>query len=76
MIPIAASLNPLTPRQTEILQLLANNIERKDIAVILGISPLTLKKTVEETQNRAGFLVGKRDITRLVAWAWQIGIIV
>ena len=47
-------VNRLTPRQTEILQLLAQGIPASEIAGKLGMSPLTLRTHVQNILTRLG----------------------
>jgi DNA-binding NarL/FixJ family response regulator len=47
-------VNRLTPRQTEILQLLAEGIPASEIAGKLGMSPLTLRTHVQNILTRLG----------------------
>ena len=47
-------VNRLTPRQTQILQLLADGVPSGDIAGRLGMSPLTLRTHVQNILTRLG----------------------
>jgi two-component system nitrate/nitrite response regulator NarL len=47
-------VNRLTPRQTEILQLLAEGIPASEIAGRLGMSPLTMRTHVQNILTRLG----------------------
>jgi two-component system nitrate/nitrite response regulator NarL len=47
-------VNRLTPRQTEILQMLAEGIPTTEIAGKLGVSPLTLRTHVQNILTRLG----------------------
>lgn len=61
----------LTPRQTEILRLVANGKTTKEIARDLGISP----KTVEFHRGRLMERIGVRDVTGLTRFALQTGVV-
>jgi DNA-binding NarL/FixJ family response regulator len=61
----------LTPRQTEILRLVASGQTTKEIARELGISP----KTVEFHRARLMERIGVRDVTGLTRYALQTGIV-
>jgi two-component system, NarL family, nitrate/nitrite response regulator NarL len=47
-------VNRLTPRQTEILQMLAEGVPTTEIAGKLGVSPLTLRTHVQNILTRLG----------------------
>lgn len=66
-----ASGSLLTPRQTEILRLVASGRTTKEIARDLGISP----KTVEFHRGRLMERIGVRDITGLTRFALQTGVV-
>ncbi|MBS4017980.1 MAG: response regulator transcription factor [Dechloromonas sp.] len=61
----------LTPRQTEILRLVANGHTTKEIARDLGISP----KTVEFHRARLMQRIGVHDVTGLTRFAVQNGLL-
>jgi DNA-binding NarL/FixJ family response regulator len=61
----------LTPRQTEILRLVASGRTTKEIARDLGISP----KTVEFHRGRLMERIGVRDVTGLTRFALQNGVV-
>lgn len=61
----------LTPRQMEILRLVASGRTTKEIARNLGISP----KTVEFHRGRLMERIGVRDVTGLTRFALQIGVV-
>lgn len=61
----------LTPRQTEILRLVASGRTTKEIARQLGISP----KTVEFHRGRLMERTGAHDVTGLTRFALQTGIV-
>lgn len=61
----------LTPRQTEILRLVASGQTTKEVARALGISP----KTVEFHRAQLMERIGVRDVTGLTRYAMQRGLI-
>ncbi len=61
----------LTPRQTEILRLVASGRTTKEIARDLGISP----KTVEFHRGRLMERIGAHDVTGLTRFAFQTGVV-
>src|SRR5574343_1496002 len=61
----------LTPRQTEILRLVAYGRTTKEIARDLGISP----KTVEFHRGRLMERIGVHDVTGLTRFALQTGVV-
>jgi len=61
----------LSPRQTEVLQLLAEGKSMKQIALSLGISV----KTVESHRSNLMTRIGIQDIAGLVRHAVKIGLI-
>lgn len=61
----------LTPRQTEILRLVASGRTTKEIARDLGISP----KTVEFHRGRLMERIGVRDVTGLTRFALHTGVV-
>jgi DNA-binding NarL/FixJ family response regulator len=46
--------NRLTPREVEILQLMADGVRRNDLASLLGMSPATLRTHVQNIITRLG----------------------
>ena len=46
--------SPLTPRQTEILDLISRGLTNKEIATVFGISPESVKSHVSEILSRIG----------------------
>jgi DNA-binding NarL/FixJ family response regulator len=66
-----AAGSSLTPRQTEILRLVASGRTTKEIARTLGISP----KTVEFHRGRLMERIGVRDVTGLTRFALQTGVV-
>jgi DNA-binding NarL/FixJ family response regulator len=67
--PVAAEL--LTPRQREILQLIAEGKNTKEIASTLGLSV----KTVETHRTQLGQRLKIRDVAGLVRYAIRIGLV-
>jgi DNA-binding NarL/FixJ family response regulator len=65
--PLAA----LTPRQREILQLVAEGHTSKDIARSLGLS----YRTVETHRNQLMKRLGINDLTGLVRFAVRVGLV-
>jgi DNA-binding NarL/FixJ family response regulator len=61
----------LTPRQIEILRLVASGQTNKEIAISLGISP----KTVEFHRAQMMERLGVRDVTGLTRYAMKKGIV-
>jgi DNA-binding CsgD family transcriptional regulator len=62
---------PLTARQRETLQLIAEGKSTKEIAVILGLSVKTVETHRKELMERLGI----HDIPGLVRYAIRVGII-
>jgi DNA-binding NarL/FixJ family response regulator len=69
--PETTSLDRLTPRQREILQLIAEGHSTKEAARILGISV----KTAETHRTRLMEHLDIRDITGLVRYAIRVGLV-
>ena len=67
----AATYESLTPRQREILQLIAEGRSRQEIADILGISPKTVSRHREDIMHA----LGVTDDAALVKFAIRAGII-
>jgi DNA-binding NarL/FixJ family response regulator len=65
------STDRLSPRQTEVLQLIAEGKSMKQIALGLGISV----KTVETHRSTLMTRIGIRDVAGLVRYAVKIGLI-
>jgi DNA-binding NarL/FixJ family response regulator len=66
-----STVSPLTSRQREVLQLLAEGRQVKEIAVILSISP----KTVEFHKYRIMDLLGVHTVAGLARYALKRGIV-
>jgi DNA-binding NarL/FixJ family response regulator len=67
----AGLLDALTPREREIVALVAHGLSNDEIAERLYVSPLTAKTHV----NRAMMKVGARDRAQLVVVAYQSGLV-
>ena len=61
----------LTPRQTEIVQLVAEGHRNAEIAAILGMSI----KTVETHRTQLMARLGVHDVTGLVRYAIRVGLV-
>lgn len=66
-----ATASALTPRQTEILRMVASGLTTKEMARTLGISP----KTVEFHRAQVMDRIGVRDVAGLTRYALQQGMI-
>lgn len=66
-----ALLDTLTPREAEILALVARGLSNDDIAAELFISPLTAKTHV----NRVMTKLSAHDRAQLVVWAYESGFV-
>ncbi|MEZ3160782.1 response regulator transcription factor [Microbacterium sp. BWT-B31] len=66
-----APLDALTPREEEILTLVARGRSNDEIATELVISPLTAKTHV----NRIMAKIGAHDRAQLVVWAYESGFV-
>ncbi len=69
--PAPAAADPLTPRQREVLRLVAEGLSTKQIARQLGISP----KTVEAHRSQLMNALDIHDIAGLVRYAIRIGLV-
>jgi DNA-binding NarL/FixJ family response regulator len=69
--PEASSLDRLTPRQREVLQLVAEGATTKEIGRKLGLSV----KTVEMHRGQLMDSLGIRDVAGLVRYAIRMGVI-
>ena len=66
----ASALSALSPREQEVVGLVAQGMRNEDIAAQLYLSPLTVKTHV----NRAMMKLGARDRAQLVVFAFQAGL--
>ena len=69
--PTPEALAVLTPREREVMALVATGMSNDEIAVELFVSPLTAKTHV----NRAMMKLGVRDRAQLVVLAYQSGLV-
>ena len=67
----AAAARPLTPRQREVLRLLAQSVTTKGIARRLGLSV----KTVETHRAQLMARLGIHDVAGLVRYALRTGLV-
>jgi DNA-binding NarL/FixJ family response regulator len=67
----ASPLDNMTPRQREVLQLLAEGRQAKEIAATLNLSP----KTVEFHKYRLMDVLGVRSVAELVRYAAKNGVV-
>ena len=68
----APGLDELTPRQLEILRLIADGLSNVEIATRLWLSPLTVKTHVSHVLRK----LGARDRVQLVVAAYESGLVV
>jgi DNA-binding NarL/FixJ family response regulator len=66
-----ASSDPLTPRQREVLKLLAEGKSTKEIAQLLGLSVKTVETFRAQIQERLGI----RDLAGLIRYAMRTGLV-
>jgi DNA-binding NarL/FixJ family response regulator len=71
MNPSADSTESLSPRQREVLRLLAEGLSTREIAVRLGLSA----KTVETHRAALMRRTGRRSVARLVLLAVREGLV-
>jgi DNA-binding NarL/FixJ family response regulator len=69
--PRAEAADPLTPRQREVLQRIAQGESTRAMARALNISP----KTVETHRGQLMYRLGIRDVAGLVRYALRTGLI-
>jgi DNA-binding NarL/FixJ family response regulator len=62
---------PLTQRESEVLEQLANGLTNKEIALALGISYETVKEHVQHILRK----IGVSDRTQAAVWAVRKGLI-
>jgi DNA-binding NarL/FixJ family response regulator len=65
-------MRPLSLRQTQVLQYLANGLSPKETAAILGISCSSVKTYIK----RAGKKLSQSDVIPIILAATQLGLIV
>lgn len=72
-LPVSLSrrLSDLTPREREVMTLVARGLTNDEIGAVLFISPTTAKTHV----NRALAKTGCRDRTQLVILAYEAGVV-
>jgi two-component system, NarL family, nitrate/nitrite response regulator NarL len=69
--PLAAAVEPLTPREQEVLQLLAEGLSNKRIGARLGISDHTVKFHVNAILGK----LGAQSRTEALAHAARLGLV-
>ncbi|MEU9349160.1 response regulator transcription factor [Streptomyces sp. NPDC048278] len=70
-VPVTGRLTSLTPREREVVVLVATGLSNDEIAERLFISPLTVRTHV----NRAMLKLGARDRAQLVVVAYETGLV-
>ena len=61
-------VDTLTPRQKEILRLIAQNLQAKEIARLLDISERTVKTHTDAARRRLGVATSREAARLLIAW--------
>lgn len=69
------ALQALTPRQREILRLVARNMQAKEIARELNISERTVKTHTDAARRRLGVATSREAARLLVDWEARQGIV-
>lgn len=63
-------IEPLTPRELDVIRLLAEGKSDKSLAVALGISPLTVRNHLRNAREKTGL----NNRTQLALYAIQAGL--
>jgi len=71
LIVEAVLTDPLTGREREVLELIADSKTTKEIAVILGVSV----KTADSHRTKIMEKLGIHSIAGLVRWAIRVGLV-
>ena len=69
---VAPKVNPLTPRQAQLLQLVAYGLSRQQIAKRLGVSERSVNNTMGETYRR----LHVNNAIDAIRWGKRLGVIV
>jgi DNA-binding NarL/FixJ family response regulator len=68
---LIASVEPLSPRECEILRLVAAGLPYKHIGQIIGVSDPTVRTHVSNIASK----VGLRSANALISWGWMVGLV-